>query len=385
MTSKKFLIIRKVEYMKVIFGRLAFCILILMFFASQVFCAEVMEPLLPADYSVRTHHVSAEELERWESSPYFDTAMLRNPREMNVFLRGQGFRPVRFQSLDGLWLDGLLLQREDATHTAVVCTGFFPGRKEGMATFTEIFGPKANVLLFDARGHGKSEGKFIRTLRSYGQREFLDILGALEYVTWRFGSLPIILFGICSGAFHCAHALLRLEEMRKRFPGKFDHCDVRGLVFDSGWNSVGTAGLAAVPAEVRKILLRGVQRCCCVRGKREALRSKSYRFASWCSDTFLKGLYHCAFKRPYDMADEATRLDNKINLVPCPMLVIHDRGDTYSPFKDLKTLISKLPHGSRTAFPEGCSHACIHLQQKEWYAEYVRDFVLDVLTAARAA
>ena len=81
-----------------------------------------------------------------------------------------------FRSLDGLLLDGYLVQREHAEGNLVLCHGY-RSTKEFMYGYIEMF-PQLNILLFDFRAHGQSEGK----VTSIGCHEYKDVLAAAHFM-----------------------------------------------------------------------------------------------------------------------------------------------------------------------------------------------------------
>src|SRR5207253_6165044 len=120
--------------------------------------------------------------------------------------------------------------------------------QEDIATFYALLPEDCNILFFDARGHGNSDGSLLWKLWQYGIHEYKDILGAISCIN-DMNSLPIIIIGICSGAFNAAHALVSLEKNNQCHTSH-----VKGLVFDSGWGSVTEIAQTAPPAGIEKRL-----------------------------------------------------------------------------------------------------------------------------------
>jgi len=92
-----------------------------------------------------------------------------------------------------------------------VCAGWLPGKKEGMATFYALLPENCNILLFDARGRGASEGSLLYNIWKYGTSEYKDIIGAIFWINHN-NKLPIIIGGTCSGVFNAAHAIIKLTQ-----------------------------------------------------------------------------------------------------------------------------------------------------------------------------
>lgn len=159
---------------------------------------------------------------------YFNTQYLANYDQVARDLIAQEqFNPITFPAQDGTQLCGLVRINQDAPYSIICCAGFLPGRKEGLATLIRLLDPKANILFFDARGHGNSKGRFFFNLHNYGLNEYKDIAGALEYIKHQAPGSPIFLHGMCAGAYHAANALLAIPND--------DH--IKGLIFDSGFTN----------------------------------------------------------------------------------------------------------------------------------------------------
>lgn len=126
----------------------------------------------------------------------YSTSFLKNYSHVNSFLKEQGFVDITIKTPDNFNLCGLFLSRPNATCNVIICAGFFPGKKEGMATFYDLLPKYCNILLFDARGHANSEGPFLSTLWRYGIDEHKDILGAISWLNNN-NNLPIIIGGTC--------------------------------------------------------------------------------------------------------------------------------------------------------------------------------------------
>ena len=182
---------------------------------------------------------------------FYSTAFLRNYLTVRKTLLEAGFEKITFETSDNYKLAGLFLSRPNATCNVILCAGWLPGRKEGMATFYDLLPENCNILFFDARGHGESEGSLLWKLWRYGIDEYKDITGAISWIHHN-NTLPIIIAGICSGAFNATHAIAHLQEQNL-----IEHYNIKGLVFDSGWGSV-TKIITTAPIAVR------IKRLACV-------------------------------------------------------------------------------------------------------------------------
>src|SRR5579862_9127260 len=72
-------------------------------------------------------------------------------------LKHPEIRALSFPSRDGLKLAGFFVQREKPLGNMIVCHGY-QGSKEFLYGYITMF-PDWNILLFDFRAHGQSEGK----------------------------------------------------------------------------------------------------------------------------------------------------------------------------------------------------------------------------------
>jgi len=115
---------------------------------------------------------------------------------------GLKYQDVEFTSReDGLTLSGWLIRAEANKKTIIFAHGYGKNRLQDdvpiMPITQSLVGAGYNVLLFDFRGCGQSEGDLV----SVGQFEVLDLLGAIDYVKCHTELNPrIILFGFSMGA-----------------------------------------------------------------------------------------------------------------------------------------------------------------------------------------
>jgi len=140
-------------------------------------------------------------------------------------------KAVSFKNQDGQVLSGILLKRSNAKANLVLCHGY-RGCKELMYGYVDIF-PHFNILLFDFRAHGQSEGRII----SIGCHEYQDVIAATEFMKnatqMQDVSLPLILLGISMGGASAIKAASELPTL----------CDA--LIIDSTFS------------DLRKIMIKG--------------------------------------------------------------------------------------------------------------------------------
>jgi uncharacterized protein len=131
---------------------------------------------------------------RLKRLPQLDSKHLRR------FLAGRGvaFEDVSFRSFDGTRLHGWWLDAGRDRPTVIALHGVTKNRTD-MVRFAIALGEAGiNVLLFDGRGHGKSEGHFV----TYGFYEKRDVEAAIDFAVLTKGvsDVRIGLAGISMGA-----------------------------------------------------------------------------------------------------------------------------------------------------------------------------------------
>ena len=128
------------------------------------------------------------------------TQFERVPVECNPADFGLEYVDISFVSRDGLTLRGWWLETGDDNPVIVVVHGSEGNRAHpaermlGIARDLVSYG--YNVLMFDMRGHGESEGKHI----SAGYYERNDLLGALDYIRQHGIESKIGVLGFSMGA-----------------------------------------------------------------------------------------------------------------------------------------------------------------------------------------
>jgi len=130
---------------------------------------------------------------------YSMTKVARAPFEKKPDNLDLKYDDVSFSSRDGLTLSGWWLEACDSSRVVVMIHGANGHRADpGIKTLDiarEMVNTGYNVLMFDLRGHGQSEGKHI----SLGYYEQRDLLGAIDYVKQR-GMSKICVIGFSMGA-----------------------------------------------------------------------------------------------------------------------------------------------------------------------------------------
>ena len=109
---------------------------------------------------------------------------------------GVPYEDVSFHTKDGLLLGGWWLPAPGAKRTVITLHGHRGARHHCVGIGAALWRRGANVLLFDNRGRGSSEGK----LMSLGHFETLDALAAIGYALSRAPEVPLGLIGYSMSA-----------------------------------------------------------------------------------------------------------------------------------------------------------------------------------------
>lgn len=126
--------------------------------------------------------------------------------------RGLDFERVRFDSEDGLALLGWWMPASDPIGTVIFLHGYGASKSQALSVAPFLVRSSFNVLAFDFRAHGESEGGHT----SVGLDEAKDVLGAVAYLRGR-GDVDmqrIALFGWSMGAAAALNAADQLPQIR---------------------------------------------------------------------------------------------------------------------------------------------------------------------------
>ncbi len=157
--------------------------------------------------------------------------------------------PVCFPSRDGLMLGGYWIPAEPRRGTVILLPGQGGSFDSDLVHAPDLIRHGYDVLLFDFRGHGHSQGTYV----SWGYYEWLDLLGALDFLKGR-GVVEVGLLGFSMGA---AVAIRAASEAEGVAAIVSDGCyaDLIGAI--SGW--AAARGLRGKPVELfARLVLRMV-------------------------------------------------------------------------------------------------------------------------------
>lgn len=301
---------------------------------------------------------------------YFDTKFLAQPDLVKQQLIKEGFTEGFFSASDGIRLNYLWLSRSHARCTVICSSGFWPGTKEGMATLYELLPDDCNILFFDARGHGVSEGTLWRSLFHYGACEYKDIVGAAQWAHKQ-SKKPIILFGVCAGAFHATHAAYHMQKQQL-----IEQYAIQGLIFDSGWSSLSNIVPTALSGEWKKRMSKKVKVWPTVVQK--GIRWTVVSPLSFLIQMATPPLAWLCISKKARQADLLPKIDE----IDTPVLYIHSEDDTFASIKSVKQLASKTKQAHTWWITEPSTHACHHIKHAHAYKDRVRLFIDAVLPTA---
>ncbi len=299
----------------------------------------------------------------------FDTNFLtKDPFVRDFLIEYEHFQPVQFSSLDNINLSGLLKEDSDASFNIIFCAGFYPGRKEGMATFIRLVPETTNILFFDSRGHGQSNGAFFSALHTYGLHEYQDIIAAIEFIHDN-NNKPIIIIGLCAGAFHASRALIELTNKNK-----LNALNIAGFVFDSGLVSLLDVlhipehhfKESVIPWFFKNNLYRKDS-------KLEVKSRNLVRLSTWFLSKIIKSIT-LSIKPFYLWNEEKTTIYPQFARIKCPILFIHSYDDTYCNIEQIQTLAQITKNESHWWIKKPAKHACHHLKHTAQYRDRLLAF-----------
>jgi pimeloyl-ACP methyl ester carboxylesterase len=304
-------------------------------------------------------------------SLYFNTDFLvQYDLVAQTLLKEEQFKEVYFTTNDEVVIHGLWRFNPCSPYTIIFSAGFFPGRKEGLASFIKMVPQNCNILFFDARGHGKSTGRFFTNLANYGRDEHLDIIAAIEFVQKQ-TQLPIIIHGICAGAFHCAHALTALGAE------KINQYTIKGFIFDSG--IVSLENVIHVPQmHFQEKIIPNIFLSLYTNDTKHEVKERLLCKISSCIVTkFIAGITF--FLKPsVKQHDQHIHLAQTIKEISCPVLLVHCKNDAYAPFAEVEKLACTIQNCT-TWWIEQSEHAVHQLKHTKEYTKQLDKFIKSIL------
>jgi fermentation-respiration switch protein FrsA (DUF1100 family) len=240
---------------------------------------------------------------------------------------------VEFTTEDGLLIRGWFLPAKSArpSRTLIICHGLGANRSNFLPYVQVGDALEANVLIFDFRGHGDSDGHTV----TIGYWEKLDVLAAVKYLREERPNQAreVFAIGISMGSAALIRAAAEVNP------------PLNGIIVDSGFPSARELTnhvLAQYPSAVRPFIAGpGVPLACLHAG-------------CWLPDV-----------RPID----------DIARVRAPLLMIHDQGDGLMILENAQRLFNQAMEPKKMWVTRIGSHGSSFFGAREDYLQTVRDFL----------
>ena len=243
---------------------------------------------------------------------------------------GRQFAVVQFPSRDGLMLQGWWMEGDEEKPVLLLCHGLFRNRQEVLERACSLNKLGYPALLFDFRGHGKSQPELV----SLGLQERLDVLGAYDFLKKR-KRLRFALLGVSMGAVAVLHAAHDFGS------------SLAALIADSPFLSLEET------VSHHTHLLLGLP---------------SFPFA----DLFVWNLTRINGYREADL-NTAKALEG---IQEVPILLIYGREDRRISPATAQTIFDAIPHArKRIIFFEGATHGASYRSDPENYVKTVLSFL----------
>lgn len=237
--------------------------------------------------------------------------------------------PISFETEDGLRLDGSFFPGSDGIGI-VMCHGFRGCSLDLMGAAAELNAKGHSVLLFDFRGHGKSEGK----RSSIGYKERRDVWAAVQYLKNRPEVDPqrIGALGISMGA---ATVILTAAECP----------DIKAVVADSSF------------ATLRDVVYQGFKNIFKLPGPMVAGPTLMF------SEMFAG--FKTRWVRPIDAVSA---------IAPRPIMLIHSRSDDLIAYEHCNRLYEAAAEPKQQWLVDGATHARAGVVYYDEYLARVNEF-----------
>jgi fermentation-respiration switch protein FrsA (DUF1100 family) len=242
---------------------------------------------------------------------------------------GIPYEEVAFGTEDGLLLRGWWLPAPQAKRTVIALHGHRGARHHCVGIGAALWRRGTNVLLFDHRGRGSSEGELL----SMGYFETLDALAAIGHALSKAPDVPLGLIGYSMGAAVAVMAAARDER-------------VGAIVADSPF--------ASERALVRALLGRQLGP---LHGPVAALTERLL---------------------PYDPG-EVEPLREVVKIAPCASLFVHGLLDETCDPKDSVRLYEAAGEPKELWLLEGAGHCDAYFADRQAYCERVDSFFVEHL------
>lgn len=247
---------------------------------------------------------------------------------------GLPYEPVSFQTTGGLTLRGWLFRtqtkRYDPERFVIIAGGYRTNKSNMLGISGHLWRLGYSVLAFDFRGQGESDREPVLTL---GHREVDDLLAAVNYLTGRFGKVPLAVLGFSMGA---AVSILAAARDKR----------ITAVIADSPF------------ASHEQVLSHSVRR---------TLRIYS-PFILKAGDLFF------ALRAGFRLGEVAPERE-VAKIAPRPLLLIHGTADDICPFEGSKRIYENAGEPKQLwALPE-LSHCAAYFTDRRAYVERIDRFL----------
>ena len=241
---------------------------------------------------------------------------------------GVPFEEVSFPADDGATLRGWLLTRPESRRAIVGLSGYRGRRSNLLGVGSALWRAGYNVLLFDYRGHGESDGQRV----TLGYAETRDFLAALRW-------------------------------LRARLPAAW--------IGALGYSMGGTVALLGAAADAA---VRAVVTDCAFCRQEELIRAewrRRVRLPSTPIVELAERLIQRSFGFSYRDVDTLAVVGQ---IAPRPLLLIHAEADTVVPVQDAYRLHEAAGAGAERWIVPEASHCCAYFLDREAYCARVIEF-----------
>lgn len=335
--------------------------------------------------TVNNWHVNCAD---WEKSPWFNSKEFIATHDYSLWrfwqlgkwfesskvekaLINLDFKEKTFTTADGYKLHGYMRTVKNPEFSIIFCSGWMPGRQTGMSTFTQMLPlDNCNIMFFNGRGKGKSTGLgSLLNIFNYGMNEYHDVIAAIKHLNNECPKTPIFLHGICVGSYHAARAVTKLS------PQEIAHYNIKGLVIDSGFDSINTIACTMPCNQIKQTFTVPLIR-----------------------QSLIK-IYHCLYGLLYKhqalKKESELTLKDKLANSQIPVLFIHSKNDYDAPYdgcnndaSGIQEVIKTIPEDKKTVwmveYPQEDAlknrHGVHHLIKKYDYCQKLLEFINRCIT-----